>query len=224
MAGSSWQNVPIKTNNSAFPAIVPGADATPPTPSSSKGKDANDFPGALNAGWSDYFQWASKDYSAWQAQFDKAEAARVEESHRWLKYYEDVYNNEMSWWKKITMFALNGIQLWALWKQFQQQRDLADKTYDIAKRVQKIAEELFDFYSHTVQTTKVLVLSLKKICEWRSVNHAKTLLVALALIVPSLQIATHYLGLLSKHSLLVTHVTVHIAMKNSVKIPKTISG
>lgn len=149
MAGSSWQNVPIKENNSAFPAIVPGADATPPTPSSSKGKEANDFPGALNAGWSDYFQWASKDYEAWQAQFDKAEAARVEESRRWLKYYEDVYNNEMSWWKKITMFALNGIQLWALWKQFQQQRDLADKTYDIAKRVQKIAEELFDFYKGT---------------------------------------------------------------------------
>lgn len=31
MAGSSWQNVPIKENNSAFPAIVPGADATPPS-------------------------------------------------------------------------------------------------------------------------------------------------------------------------------------------------
>ncbi len=73
MAGSFWQNVPIKTNNSAFPAIVPGADVTPPTPSSSKGKEANDFSRCVKRWCKDYFHGRARTYEAWQAQFDKAE-------------------------------------------------------------------------------------------------------------------------------------------------------
>lgn len=147
MAG--WQEVPISGSSSVTVTGTPGATVTPPAPTPTPKKDADKFPGALNAGWSDYYQWASKDYEAWKDQFDYAENERLKESHRWLEYYNDVYGQEMSWWKKLTLFALNGIQLWALWKQFQQQRDLADKTHDIANRVQRIAEELFDFYKGT---------------------------------------------------------------------------
>ncbi len=67
MAGSSWQNVP-KTNNSTFPTVF---ECRRYTTYAFFLKGRNDISGALNAGWSDYFQWASKDYEAWQAQFDK---------------------------------------------------------------------------------------------------------------------------------------------------------
>lgn len=144
-----WQEVPISGSSSTSPTGTPGAAVTPPAPVSTSNIPEDKFPGALNTGWTDYYQWASKDYSAWSSAFDEAESARIEESRRWLEYYNTVYSEDMSWWKKLTMFALNGVQLWALWKQFQQQRDLADKTHDIAERVQKIAEELFSFYKET---------------------------------------------------------------------------
>lgn len=135
--------------STSFSNIVPGAPVAAPALPGVETKGVNDYPGALNAGWSDYFQWAVKDYEAWEALFDEAEAQRVKENDRWFKYYKSVYEDDMSWWKKIILFALNGVQLWALWKQFEQQKDLADKTYDLANRVQVIAEELFAFYKGT---------------------------------------------------------------------------
>lgn len=135
--------------STSFSNIVPGAPVSAPALPGAETKGVNDYPGALNAGWSDYFQWAVKDYEAWEALFDEAEAQRVKENDRWFKYYKSVYEDDMSWWKKIILFALNGVQLWALWKQFEQQKDLADKTYDLANRVQVIAEELFAFYKGT---------------------------------------------------------------------------
>lgn len=135
--------------STSFSNIVPGAPVAAPALPGAETKGVNDYPGALNAGWSDYFQWAVKDYEAWEALFDEAEAQRVKENDRWFKYYKSVYEDDMSWWKKIILFALNGVQLWALWKQFEQQKDLADKTYDLANRVQVIAEELFAFYKGT---------------------------------------------------------------------------
>lgn len=136
-------------SSTSFSNIVPGAPVAAPALPGAETKGVNDYPGALNAGWSDYFQWAVKDYEAWEALFDEAEAQRVKENDRWFKYYKSVYEDDMSWWKKIILFALNGVQLWALWKQFEQQKDLADKTYDLASRVQVIAEELFAFYKGT---------------------------------------------------------------------------
>lgn len=136
-------------SSTSFSNIVPGAPVAAPALTGAETKGVNDYPGALNAGWSDYFQWAVKDYEAWEALFDEAEAQRVKENDRWFKYYKSVYEDDMSWWKKIILFALNGVQLWALWKQFEQQKDLADKTYDLANRVQVIAEELFAFYKGT---------------------------------------------------------------------------
>lgn len=110
--------------------------------------EAKDIPGALNAGWDMYFEWAEKNHSAWSEAFKYAEQQRIDESQRWRDYYKKVYSGDWAWWKKITMFALNGIQLWALWKQFRQQKEIADRTYEVADRQQKIAEELFDFYKN----------------------------------------------------------------------------
>lgn len=111
--------------------------------------NAKTMPGTLNAGWEYYFQWAEKDFSAWSKQFDYAENKRREEERRWREYYKKVYNDDYSFYKKMIMFALNAVQLWALWKQFRQQKKIADQTYDIANRVQVIAEEMFAFYKST---------------------------------------------------------------------------
>lgn len=111
--------------------------------------NAKTMPGTLNAGWDYYFQWAEKDFSAWSKQFDYAENKRREEERRWREYYKKVYNDDYSFYKKMIMFALNAVQLWALWKQFRQQKKIADQTYDIANRVQVIAEEMFAFYKST---------------------------------------------------------------------------
>ena len=108
--------------------------------------NAKTMPGTLNAGWDYYFQWADKDFSAWSEQFKYAESKRREEDRRWREYYKKVYDDDYTFLKKVLMFALNAVQLWALWKQFRQQKKIADQTYDIANRVQAIAEEMFDFY------------------------------------------------------------------------------
>lgn len=103
-------------------------------------------PGALNGGWDLYFQWADKQHGGFAKAFEYAEAKRQIEDMRWLNYYKTVYERDYAWWKKMILLVLNGIQLWALWRQFRDQKDLADKTWDIADRMQRIAEEMFDFY------------------------------------------------------------------------------
>lgn len=117
--------------------------------------NAKTMPGTLNAGWEYYFQWAEKDFSAWSKQFDYAENKRREEERRWREYYKKVYNDDYSFYKKMIMFALNAVQLWALWKQFRQQKKIADQTYDIANRVQVIAEEMFAFYKSTYYSQEI---------------------------------------------------------------------
>lgn len=117
--------------------------------------NAKTIPGTLNAGWDYYFQWAEKDFSAWSKQFDYAENKRREEERRWREYYKKVYDDDYSFYKKMIMFALNAVQLWALWKQFRQQKKIADQTYDIANRVQVIAEEMFAFYKSTYYPQEV---------------------------------------------------------------------
>lgn len=109
-------------------------------------KSAEEMPGTLAQGWETYAQWARYNHSAWSSAFNTAEENRQKEDDRWREYFEKVYDNDMSFYKKMTMFALNAIQLWALWKQFKQQKEIADKTYEVADRQQRIAEELFAFY------------------------------------------------------------------------------
>lgn len=112
---------------------------------------AEETPGALNQGWEYYFQWADKNYSAWSQAFQTAEENRRKEDQLWRSYYKRVYKDDYGWIKKTIMIALNAIQLWALWRQFRIQKKIADQTYEIANRVQVIAEEMFDFYKKTYQ-------------------------------------------------------------------------
>ena len=111
-----------------------------------------EMPGTLNQGWNYYFQWAEKNHEAWSTAFEQAEANRRKEEELWRDYYEKVYKSDYGFYKKVTMFALNAVQLWALWKQFRQQKQIADQTYDIANRIQTIAEELMAYYEKVYQS------------------------------------------------------------------------
>lgn len=110
-----------------------------------------EMPGSLNQGWNYYFQWAEKNHEAWSSAFESAEVNRRREEELWLEYYKKVYKSDYGFYKKVTMFALNGVQLWALWKQFRQQKEIAKHTYEIADRVQTIAEELMGYYERVYQ-------------------------------------------------------------------------
>lgn len=147
----SWERIPVEQKNLLDQAI----DSITSIPKASETTAADQnyqfMPGALHQGWEHYYEWANKDHGAWKDAFLKAECQRLQESRRWLQYYKDVYEKDNAWWKKLIMFALNGVQLWALWKQFRQQKKIADQTYEIADRTQKIAEELYGFYERVYQ-------------------------------------------------------------------------
>lgn len=112
-------------------------------------QNPNEMPGALNQGWANYFMWGDKSHSAWAEAFKQAEANRREEDDRYLTMYDRIYHNDHGFLKKAIMFALNGIQLWALQRQFKQQKEIADRTWEVANRMQEIADETFAFYLQT---------------------------------------------------------------------------
>lgn len=144
--GGCWTPVDVQNQSIAVSigsAVAGAIGAVEPTEADT---NADALPGALHQGWEHYYEWANKDHEAWKEAFLQAECKRLEESRRWLSYYYDVYTKDNAWWKKLIMFSLNAIQLWALWKQFRQQKEIADRTYEIADRTQKIAEELYGFY------------------------------------------------------------------------------
>lgn len=156
--GSGWEDLGIKNNDlpglsglgaSLFDDALGQARQDEQQAAADEQKRIDALPGAMNAGWNDYYEWANKDYSAWKDAFDLAECERIRESRRWLAYYNKVYNDDWGTMKKLTLFALNAVQLWALWKQFRQQKEIADRTYEIADRQQKMAEEIFEFYKST---------------------------------------------------------------------------
>lgn len=106
----------------------------------------SEIPSTATSDWDLYLRWAILQHDSMGAAFRKAEDLRKLEDDRWLKYYQKVYENDWKWWQKVVFLALNAIQLWALWRQFRDQKDLADKQWDIAIRIQTIAEEMFAFY------------------------------------------------------------------------------
>lgn len=146
MAGDCWKPVEIENQSIAVSIGEAASNAVGMSEPTEADKNADVLPGALYQGWEDYYEWGNKDHSAWKDAFLKAECERLKESHRWLQYYYDVYSKDNAFWKKVIMFSLNAIQLWALWKQFRQQKEIADRTYEIADRTQRIAEELYAFY------------------------------------------------------------------------------
>lgn len=92
-----------------------------------------------------------ENYKKWGAKFEAAEKARRDQEDQWREFYKKVYEEENAWWKNLILFALNGIQLWALIQQYRQQKEIADRTYEIADRQQKIAEEMYNHYKSTFQ-------------------------------------------------------------------------
>lgn len=146
-----WQEIPVEQKGileQAFDSITSIGKSSEPTAAD---QSEAFMPGALHQGWEHYYEWANKDHAAWKDAFLKAECQRLQESRRWLQFYKDVYEKDNAWWKKLTMYALNAVQLWALWKQFRQQKKIADQTYEIADRTQNIAEELYRFYEKVYQ-------------------------------------------------------------------------
>ena len=96
-----------------------------------------------------------KNYAAWAKKFADAEAQRRVEEKNWRELYQKVYEEENTWWKDLIFYALNGIQLWALVQQYNQQKQIADRLYDLANRQQSLAEEMYAHYKEQYQQHEV---------------------------------------------------------------------
>lgn len=93
----------------------------------------------------------AKNHADWAKTFMEAEKNRREDEKEWRKFYKEVYEEENATWKKYVIFALNAIQMWALYTQYKQQKEIANRTYELANRQLKLAEEMFAFYKSTYQ-------------------------------------------------------------------------
>ena len=69
------------------------------------------------------FDKYTANHQAWSKTFLEAEQKRREAEYQWREFYWEVYSTENAWWKTMTMFVLNGIQLWALYTQYKQQKE-----------------------------------------------------------------------------------------------------
>lgn len=96
-----------------------------------------------------------KNYTSWAKKFADTEAQRRIEEDNWREFYKKVYEEENTWWKDIIFYALNGIQLWALVQQYNQQKEIADRVYDLANRQQSLAEEMYGHYKAQYQPHEV---------------------------------------------------------------------
>ena len=96
-----------------------------------------------------------KNYASWAKKFDQAEAQRRIEEDNWREFYKKVYEEENTWWKDLIFYVLNGIQLWALVQQYNQQKEIADRVYDLANRQQSLAEEMYGHYKAQYQPHEI---------------------------------------------------------------------
>ena len=95
------------------------------------------------------------NHQQWATDFIAAENTRREEEQKWKEFYWKVYEEENSSWKQLVIYGLNAIQLWALFTQYKQQKEIADRTYDLANRQLKLAEEMYDYYKQQFQPHEV---------------------------------------------------------------------
>lgn len=95
------------------------------------------------------------NHQSWADVFIKAEEARRQDERKWREFYRDVYTQENAWWKKTVLFALNAIQLWALYTQYKQQEEIANRTYDLANRQLHLAEEMYAYYKDQFQPHEI---------------------------------------------------------------------
>lgn len=96
-----------------------------------------------------------KNYASWAKKFTEAEDQRRIEENNWREFYKKVYEEENTWWKDLIFYALNGIQLWALVQQYNQQKEIADRVYDLANRQQSLAEEMYGHYKAQYQPHEI---------------------------------------------------------------------
>lgn len=100
----------------------------------------------------DYNYKKYKDnHAAWARTFQSAEQKRRQEESQWQQFYYQVYAEDNAWWKTAVVFALNGIQLWALTEQYKQQKEIADRTYELSNRQLSIAEKMYSYYKQEFQ-------------------------------------------------------------------------
>lgn len=96
-----------------------------------------------------------KNYTSWAKKFEAAEDQRRIEENNWREFYKKVYEEENTWWKDLIFYVLNGIQLWALVQQYNQQKEIADRVYDLANRQQSLAEEMYSHYKAQYQPHEI---------------------------------------------------------------------
>lgn len=96
-----------------------------------------------------------KNYTSWAKKFEAAEDQRRIEENNWREFYKKVYEEENTWWKDLIFYVLNGIQLWALVQQYNQQKEIADRVYDLANRQQSLAEEMYGHYKAQYQPHEI---------------------------------------------------------------------
>lgn len=95
------------------------------------------------------------NHEAWKATFLEAEGIRRGEENNWRQFYQTVYMGEKNWLQTTMFFVLNGIQLWALVQQYNQQKEIAKRTYDLANRQLHLAEEMYRYYKQEFQPHEV---------------------------------------------------------------------
>lgn len=105
----------------------------------------------LNAQVDHNLEKLKANHEAWKATFLEAETNRRAEERNWREYYQLVYQGEKSWWQNTMLFILNGIQLWALTQQYNQQKTIAKRTYELANRQLQLAEKMFNYYKEQFQ-------------------------------------------------------------------------
>lgn len=101
------------------------------------------------------FKKYKENHQAWASTFQQAEQKRRESEKKWRDLYFKIYSEDTAWWKNAVMFALNAIQLYALVTQYKQQKEIADRTYELADRQLKLAEEMFANYKSLYQPHEV---------------------------------------------------------------------
>lgn len=105
----------------------------------------------LNAQIDHNLERQKANHAAWKATFLQAEATRRQEEKNWREFYQEVYKGEKSWIQNVMFFVLNGIQLWALTQQYNQQKEIARRTYELANRQLRLAEKMYDYYKQEFQ-------------------------------------------------------------------------
>lgn len=119
--------------------------------------NAQEMQKALKAEHTRQHQLYKDNLRQWNEAFVQAENNRRKDEKRWREFYEKTYAQDNAWWKTTLMYILNGVQLWALVQQYNQQKEIADRTYDLANRQLALAEGMYNYYKAMFQPHEVAI-------------------------------------------------------------------